>query len=353
MLAHFAKRGNNGNARTIIEAHLRPEMIELPLLYPVTTEIDKDHDDYKSAIADFYAQSASAVEAHLAAGRTVAVLSEGDPLFYGSYMHLHVRLAHRFPTEVIPGVTAMSGCWSATGMPIVQGDDVLSVLPGTHGRSRADAPAGRHRRGGDHEGRPQPAENPPRAGSRPASSTRPSMSSAAPWTMPHRCGSPTSRTTRRPISATRAGARAGSGGRERPAVRHRARARQRRPGDAGSRRRPCAQPANSSATSPISTGCSSRPARSAIASDNREELSRAGAALERAREGVDVAVVSGGDPGVFAMAAAVCEAIEAGPPQWRDIELTSCRASPPCWRSRPASAHRSAMISAPSRCPTI
>jgi precorrin-2/cobalt-factor-2 C20-methyltransferase len=61
----------------------------------------------------------------------VAVLSEGDPLFYGSYMHLHVRLSHRFPTEVIPGVTAMSGCWSATGLPIVQGDDVLTVLPGT------------------------------------------------------------------------------------------------------------------------------------------------------------------------------------------------------------------------------
>ena len=131
VLAHFAKRGNNGNARKIIEAHLRPDMIELPLLYPVTTEIEKDHDDYKSAISDFYEQAADAVEKHLAAGRTVAVLSEGDPLFYGSYMHLHVRLAHRFPTEVIPGVTAMSGCWSATGMPIVQGDDVLSVLPGT------------------------------------------------------------------------------------------------------------------------------------------------------------------------------------------------------------------------------
>lgn len=46
-------------------------------------------------------------------------------------MHLHVRLAHRFPTEVIPGVSAMAGCWSSTGQPIVQGDDVLSVLPGT------------------------------------------------------------------------------------------------------------------------------------------------------------------------------------------------------------------------------
>jgi precorrin-2/cobalt-factor-2 C20-methyltransferase len=131
VVAHFAKRGNNGNARKIIEAHLRPDMVELPLLYPVTTEIDSEHDDYKSAIGCFYEESANAVECHLAAGRTVAVLSEGDPLFYGSYMHLHVRLAHRYPTEVIPGVTAMSGCWSASGVPIVQGDDVLSVLPGT------------------------------------------------------------------------------------------------------------------------------------------------------------------------------------------------------------------------------
>lgn len=60
----------------------------------------------------------------------------------------------------------------------------------------------------------------------------------------------------------------------------------------------------------------------AHASDNREEISRAEAALNRAAEGIDVAVVSGGDPGVFAMAAAVCEAIEHGPAAWRDIELT-------------------------------
>ena len=61
----------------------------------------------------------------------VAVLAEGDPLFYGSYMHLHVRLAPRYPTEVVAGVTGMSGCWSAAGTPIAQGDDVFTVLPGT------------------------------------------------------------------------------------------------------------------------------------------------------------------------------------------------------------------------------
>ena len=133
VIAHFAKRGNNGNARTITDAHFRADVIELPLLYPITTEIDKDHDDYRAAITSFYEESAQAVVAHLDKGRTVAILSEGDPLFYGSYMHLHVRLAHLYPTVVIPGITAMSGCWSQTGVPIVQGDEVLSVLPGTMG----------------------------------------------------------------------------------------------------------------------------------------------------------------------------------------------------------------------------
>ena len=131
VVAHFAKRGNNGNARAIVGPHFRDTWIELPLFYPVTTEIDKDSNDYRSAIADFYEESVNEVEKHLKAGRIVCVLSEGDPLFYGSYMHLHVRLAHRYPTEVIPGVTAMSGCWSQTGTPIVQGDDILTVLPGT------------------------------------------------------------------------------------------------------------------------------------------------------------------------------------------------------------------------------
>ncbi|OLP57410.1 precorrin-2 C(20)-methyltransferase [Rhizobium rhizosphaerae] len=131
VLAYFAKAGRRGNGRSIVDGLLKPSIVELPLYYPVTTEIDKEHDDYKSQIGDFYDRSAEAVAAHLVAGRTVACLSEGDPLFYGSYMHLHVRLAGTFSAEVIPGITAMSGCWSVAGLPIVQGDDILSVLPGT------------------------------------------------------------------------------------------------------------------------------------------------------------------------------------------------------------------------------
>lgn len=65
-----------------------------------------------------------------------------------------------------------------------------------------------------------------------------------------------------------------------------------------------------------------RPDQLRHASDNREELDRSRAALEAAAGGRQVAVVSGGDPGVFAMAAAVCEAIEAGPNAWRQVEIS-------------------------------
>lgn len=64
-----------------------------------------------------------------------------------------------------------------------------------------------------------------------------------------------------------------------------------------------------------------RPDQVRVASDNREELDRARAAIERALAGARVCVVSGGDPGVFAMAAAVCEAIEAGPEAYRSLEM--------------------------------
>ena len=130
VVAWFAKQGNASNARAIVADRITTQ-IEEQLGYPVTTEIDRRHDDYKVATSAFYEEAARRVAVHLDAGRNVAVLSEGDPLFYGSYMHIHVRLAHRYDSEVIPGVTAMSGCWSQAGLPLVQGDDILSVLPGT------------------------------------------------------------------------------------------------------------------------------------------------------------------------------------------------------------------------------
>ena len=131
VIAHFAKAGNASNARATIVGHIRPDMTELTFRYPVTTEIPRNTPDYCDKMRTFYDDSAAAVAAHLDAGRRVAVICEGDPLFYGSYMHLHVRLAARYPTEVVAGVTGMSGCWSAVATPIAQGNDVFTVLPGT------------------------------------------------------------------------------------------------------------------------------------------------------------------------------------------------------------------------------
>ena len=130
VVAYFAKAGNVSNARSIVADHLNGSE-ELPLLYPVTTEIPKEQAAYRDAIGDFYDVSAAAVASYLDDGRSVAVLSEGDPLFYGSYMHLHVRLSSNYPTEVIAGITGMSGCWSSAATPMTQGDDVFTVLPGT------------------------------------------------------------------------------------------------------------------------------------------------------------------------------------------------------------------------------
>jgi precorrin-2/cobalt-factor-2 C20-methyltransferase len=131
ILVHFAKAGHASNARSIVAGHLQPHVTELPLRYPVTTEIPTDAEAYCCTLREFHDACAAAVALHLDAGRTVAVICEGDPLFYGSYMHLHARLAARYPTEIIAGVTGMSGCWSSAGTPIAQGNDVFTVLPGT------------------------------------------------------------------------------------------------------------------------------------------------------------------------------------------------------------------------------
>jgi precorrin-2/cobalt-factor-2 C20-methyltransferase len=131
VVAFFAKRGEVGHARRIAAPHLRNGVAELPLFYPVTTEIPKCSGEYRDALRAFYDDAAGKIAHELDSGRDVVVLCAGDPLFYGSYMHVHARLAPRFSAEIVAGVTGMSGCWSAAAMPMAQGDDVFTVLPAT------------------------------------------------------------------------------------------------------------------------------------------------------------------------------------------------------------------------------
>jgi len=131
VLAYFAKKGRRGHARAIVEPYVRPDTEELPLYYPLTTEMSFADPLYVREVGGFYAEAAEALAARLAAGRDVVLIAEGDPLFYGSFMHLYVRLKDRFPVRITPGVTGFSGCASAAGLPMTWGDDVLAVLPGT------------------------------------------------------------------------------------------------------------------------------------------------------------------------------------------------------------------------------
>ncbi len=129
-VAYFRKAGRPGQARRIVEGMLRPDATEYAMEYPVTTEIAFDSPDYNAALSTFYDQWAERL-VRLAETQDVVVLCEGDPFFYGSFMHLYARLRGRVPVEVIPGITGMSGCWTATGEPITWGDDVMTVLMGT------------------------------------------------------------------------------------------------------------------------------------------------------------------------------------------------------------------------------
>ena len=136
VVAFFAKRAHPGNARRIVAPLVGGGQEELRLEYPVTDEIPAEHPDYQQKIGCFYRESAARLAAPLSAGKSVGLLAEGDPFFYGSFMHMWRRLAADFPVEVVPGVTGMSGCWTRAKLPMTWGDDTLAVLPGTLAEER-------------------------------------------------------------------------------------------------------------------------------------------------------------------------------------------------------------------------
>jgi precorrin-2 C20-methyltransferase/precorrin-3B C17-methyltransferase len=131
VVAYHSARHGRSIARGIAEPYLRPGQIEEHLVYPVTTETTDHPGGYAGAMDDFYRDAAERIAAHLEAGRDVALLAEGDPLFYSSYMHMHTRLTARFDAVIVPGVTSVSAASAATGTPLVQGDEVLTIIPGT------------------------------------------------------------------------------------------------------------------------------------------------------------------------------------------------------------------------------
>jgi len=321
VVAYHAARHGNSVARSIARPYLSGSQIEEPLLYPVTVETTDHPGGYRGALEDFYDDAAARLAVHLDAGRDVVILCEGDPFFYGSYMHMHKRLADRYPVEVVPGVTSVAAAAAELGTPLVEGEEILTVLPGTLSPdllaarlaatdSAAILKLGRTFPGVRDalavSGRLEEAwyvERATTAGQRlgplgeidPA--TVPYFSVALVPSRLHRSPRPNP-----PAAPQPAGGRGelvvvglGPAGREWLT--------------------PQAQAALAAAEDLVGYGpyldrVPHNPRQRRHASDNRVESERAEFALELARRGRRVAVVSSGDPGVFAMAAAVLEVAE-------------------------------------------
>jgi precorrin-2/cobalt-factor-2 C20-methyltransferase len=128
VVAYLVAKGKKGNAFSIVEAQLQPEQTMVPLVFPVTSESLPPPLCYETEIARFYDEAAAEVARHLEAGRDVAVICEGDPFFYGSFMYLYDRLAGRYETEVVPGVSSIVACASVLGAPLAYRNQSLVVL---------------------------------------------------------------------------------------------------------------------------------------------------------------------------------------------------------------------------------
>ena len=109
-------------ARSIAADYLDAERTEYPIIVPMRTE--------RFPAQSVYDQAAADIASFLEGGQDVAVLCEGDPFFYGSFMYLYERLAGRFPCEIVPGVSSMMAGAAALKRPLAARNDVLTVIPG-------------------------------------------------------------------------------------------------------------------------------------------------------------------------------------------------------------------------------
>ncbi len=320
---HSAQHGRS-ISRGVAARYMREDQIEELLVYPVTTGTTDHPGGYQGAIDDFYTHAAERLASHLESGRSVALLAEGDPLFYSSYMHMHKRLAGRYDVEVVPGVTSVSAASAAMATPLVERDEVFTVLPGTlpaeelTRRLRSTDAAAIMKLGRtfptvvralEESGRLDEARYVERA-----STVRQRVQRIAdvdPADVPYFSmvvlPSPSNNAQNvAPVGAIGEVVVVGLG--------------------PGADRWTTDEVRRELSTATDLVGyvtylnrVPTRPGQTRHASDNKVESERAAFALDLAKRGKRVVVVSSGDPGVFAMAAAVVEV--AAEPQWVDVPV--------------------------------
>jgi precorrin-2 C20-methyltransferase / precorrin-3B C17-methyltransferase len=316
---HCAPHGQS-IARAAAEPYLRAGQVEEVLRYPVTTEASDHPDGYAGAMAGFYTEAAERLAGHLEAGRDVVVLCEGDPSLYGSYLHLHERLRGRFRSVIVPGISSVSAAAASAAVPLVQHDETLTVVPGTLPGDQlqarlagADAAVvlklgrtfGKVRSALDQAGLLDRALYVERVGT--------GRERVEPLAAVDPAGVPYMSLVLVPGRGHREIAKpgvvvVGLG-----------------PGDPAWLT-PEAEAAIADATDlvgyrPYLARIPVRPGQERHASGNTVEAERSALALDLAASGRRVAVVSSGDPGVFAMAAAVLEQAVAGDARWSGVPV--------------------------------
>jgi precorrin-2/cobalt-factor-2 C20-methyltransferase len=110
-------------ARAVVAQWLRPEQREIAIRVPMVAE--------RFPAQAIYDGAAAAIGDILSSGSDVAILCQGDPFFYGSFMYLFDRLATRFPVTIVPGVSSLTACAAASGLPLASRNETLTVIPAT------------------------------------------------------------------------------------------------------------------------------------------------------------------------------------------------------------------------------
>lgn len=317
---HCAAHGRS-IARAAAEPYLRDDQTEEVLRYPVTTGASQHPGGYDGAMADFYAEATGRLARHLQDGRDVVVLCEGDPSLYGSYLHLHERLGGRFRSVIVPGISSVAAAAAAAAVPLVQHDETLTVLPGTLPADQlqaqlagADAAAvlklgrtfGKVRTALEQAGLLDRAVYVERAGT--GRERVEPLAGVDPAGVPYMSVAIVPGRGHREI--TKPGVVIVGLG----------------PGDPAWLT-PEAGAAIADATDlvgyrPYLARVPVRPAQERHASGNTVEAERSALALDLAAAGRRVVVVSSGDPGVFAMAAAVLEQAVTGGERWAGVPVT-------------------------------